>query len=399
MIPTRSDITCLVGGKHEEARPYPPFHDLQCEFLNSLSTHLRKDPLAQQYPDVLTFAFWCRKGNITRLRDEFKDDRLRLGLGMVFHIAPSNVPVNFAFSYVFGLLAGNSNYVRLPSKNFAQVDIICRVLNEVLGLPKFQPLQAVSHLFRYNHQTEITKQFSAQAQGRVIWGGDETIREIRKSPIQLRGTEIAFADRYSFCCLGAKSLASMPETDLDRLALGFYNDTYLMDQNACSSPHLIVWLGDAAEVSSAQEKFWGRLTRLIHEKYQVSAKAAVDKQALFCQNAIELDQIQNAEVRDTSLFRIELETLPRNIDSIRGSCGYFYEFQTKDLDVVADIVTPTYQTLTYAGLEKTSLADFVLRNRLSGIDRIVPVGTALDMGIVWDGQHVIESLSRIIDSR
>ena len=23
----------------------------------------------------------------------------------------------------------------------------------------------------------------------------------------------------------------------------FYNDTYLVDQNACSSPHLILWLG------------------------------------------------------------------------------------------------------------------------------------------------------------
>ena len=23
----------------------------------------------------------------------------------------------------------------------------------------------------------------------------------------------------------------------------FYNDTYLVDQNACSSPHLIVWIG------------------------------------------------------------------------------------------------------------------------------------------------------------
>jgi len=396
---TRADITYLVGGKSEESRPFIPFNDLQCEFLNTLSVSLRKDSEAQGYPDVLTFAFWCRKGNIFRLRDEFQDGRSRLGLGKVFHVAPSNVPVNFAFTYVFGLLAGNTNYVRLPSKKFPQVDIICRVLNEVLALPEYKALQAVSHLFRYDHQSDLTAQFSAQSQGRVIWGGDETIREIRESPIQIRGIDLAFSDRYSICCLGGKTLVAMSDAELDRLATSFYNDTYLMDQNACSSPHLILWIGEFAEVALAQEKFWGRVTGIVHQRYQVSAKAAVDKLALFCKNAIELDQIQKFQVSNTALFRIQLGTLPPKIDSIRGNSGYFYEYQTTDLDLVAGIVTSTYQTLTYAGLEKGYLSDFVLRNRLRGIDRIVPVGSALDMGVIWDGHHVIKSLSRIIDLR
>lgn len=399
MTLTRADITYLVGGKSEESRPFIPFNDLQCEFLNTLSVSLRKDSEAQGYPDVLTFAFWCRKGNIFRLRDEFQDGRSRLGLGKVFHVAPSNVPVNFAFTYVFGLLAGNTNYVRLPSKKFPQVDIICRVLNEVLALPEYKALQAVSHLFRYDHQSDLTAQFSAQSQGRVIWGGDETIREIRESPIQIRGIDLAFSDRYSICCLGGKTLVAMSDAELDRLATSFYNDTYLMDQNACSSPHLILWIGEFAEVALAQEKFWGRVTGIVHQRYQVSAKAAVDKLALFCKNAIELDQIQKFQVSNTALFRIQLGTLPPKIDSIRGNSGYFYEYQTTDLDLVAGIVTSTYQTLTYAGLEKGYLSDFVLRNRLRGIDRIVPVGSALDMGVIWDGHHVIKSLSRIIDLR
>ena len=399
MTLTKHDITYLVGGKHEDSRPFKPFNDVQCEFLNALSTFLRNNKDAQRFPDVLTFAFWCRKGNITRLRNEFGDSHHRLGLGKVFHVAPSNVPVNFAYSYAFGLLAGNVNYVRLPSRNFPQVDVICHALNEVLALPEFSVLQSVSHFFRYGHQSEITTELSAQCQGRLIWGGDETIREIRRSPIQVRGVDIAFSDRFSFCCLGATNLTSIPDAELDRLALGFYNDTYLMDQNACSSPHLIVWVGEPKEVAIAKERFWGRLQLIVHEKYLLSTKAAVDKQALFCQNAIELENIVAAEIRDTSLFRIELGTLPKNIDSMRGNCGYFYEFQTKDLDTVSDIVNPTYQTLTYAGLEKTSLIDFVLKNRLSGIDRIVPVGSALDISVIWDGYHVIRSLSRIIDLR
>ena len=33
---------------------------------------------------------------------------------------------------------------------------------------------------------------------------------------------------------------------------------------------------------------------------------------------------------------------------------------------------------------------------LRGIDRVVPVGRALDMDIVWDGYDLIGSLSRLI---
>jgi hypothetical protein len=399
VIPTNPNITYLVGGKKFADRPLTPFHELPCAFLHALSSRLREDKAAQQYPDVLTFSFWCRNGNISRLRDEFNDGRYRLGLGNVFHIAPSNVPVNFAFSFAFGLLSGNANFVRVPSKNFAQIEIICNALNDLLAKPEFAELQPFSHLFKYDHQSEITAEFSSISQGRIIWGGDNTIKEIRKNPLPVRSIDIAFADRYSFCCFGAKSITEISDTQLERLAQGFYNDTYLMDQNACSSPHLVVWLGDDEDVAAAKKKFWGALSSLVHKKYQLSSKAVVDKQTLFCQNAIELENIQSAEIKDTALFRIELGSLPENLEALRGNSGYFYEFQTASLDTIASIVTPTYQTVTYSGVDKYKIIDFVLRNRLTGVDRIVPVGGSLDMTVVWDGHHVIQSLSRIIDLR
>ena len=42
----------------------------------------------------------------------------KLGVGLIFHITPSNIPTNFAYSFIFGLLTGNSNIVKVPSKNF-----------------------------------------------------------------------------------------------------------------------------------------------------------------------------------------------------------------------------------------------------------------------------------------
>ena len=40
----------------------------------------------------------------------------------------------------------------------------------------------------------------------------------------------------------------------------------------------------------------------------------------------------------------------------------------------------------------------VIDNRLRGIDRIVPVGRAMDIGIIWDGYDIISMLSRIVQA-
>lgn len=399
MILTNRHLSYLVGGREEDNRPAPPFCDIRVEFLSALSKCISQKGHLIRHPDVLTFAFWCRKANITRLRDTFDDGRAHLGLGAVFHVSPSNVPINFAFSYVFGFLAGNSNYVRLPSHKFPQVDIISSALNAVLELPDFTSLKATTHFFRYNHEAEITAEISAKCQGRVIWGGREAIEEVRKYPIQIRGREIGFADRYSFCVLGARTLVEMSRSEMERLALGFYNDTYLMDQNACSSPHLVVWLGDLKNVLEAKARFWDCLLLVARRKYEISTKAVVDKLTLVYQSAIELREIGRVHIHNSLLFRVELEAIPDRLDLLRGNCGYFYEFTVQTLDKIAHIVNSSYQTLTYAGVNRSQLLDFVIENRLSGIDRIVPVGTALDIGVVWDGHHMIQSLSRIIEVR
>ena len=128
----------LVGDGNLEILPFSPYDELLCDFLNDLSGELRSIKEISDYPDIMAFAFWCRKSNISKLKKEFSDGKLRLGLGTVFHIAPSNVPVNFAFSFVFGLLSGNANIVRVPSKRFPQIDIICSVIDRLFVSDKYR---------------------------------------------------------------------------------------------------------------------------------------------------------------------------------------------------------------------------------------------------------------------
>ena len=52
--------------------------------------------------------------------------------------------------------------------------------------------------------------------------------------------------------------------------------------------------------------------------------------------------------------------------------------------------------MAYFGFSQNELKSFILKNNLFGIDRIVPIGKALEIDIVWDGYEVVKNLSRVI---
>ena len=100
-----------------------------------------------------------------------KSNSLALGRGIVFHIAPSNVPVNFAFSLIGGLLSGNSNIVRVSSKRFEQVEIIIDAIRVLNRQKKHSHVSKRLAIVRYDRNSEGTSFFSSICDVRLIWGG------------------------------------------------------------------------------------------------------------------------------------------------------------------------------------------------------------------------------------
>ena len=377
-----------------DERPLVPFAEEVIDALDALSKALMHDPQSRLYPDVVTFAFFCRRGNLMKLREQsvvsIQPSVIRLGRGLIFHIAPSNVPVNFAYSVVAGLLAGNTNVVRVSQKQFPQVDIIVKHMQEI-GMKRLA-------VVRYPHESNANEIFSAMCDVRVIWGGDATIATIRQNAIPPRAFDICFADRYSLAAINAdKLIADQLNTGhLNQLAERFYNDTYLFDQNACSAPHLVVWTGNKENVKQAKTLFWNAVQRVTEQKYQFQDVMAVDKLTTLYKQACAMPTHEE-ETKNNILRRVEIDALPQDIDSFRCAGGYFTEYTAQSLDEIAPIVNEKYQTLAYYGFTQQELADFVLRNRLTGIDRIVPFGETTTFSLTWDGMNLIERMSRIID--
>ena len=373
-----------------------PFADKAINFLDTLSKFLLNDKISKTFPDVITFAFFCRKGNILKLKEKYINiNDIRLGIGTIFHVAPSNVPVNFVYSLLCGILAGNKNIVRVPSKHFEQIEIIINAIKNISKDPDHKIFSEGIVLVRYDHQSNITKYLSSICDVRVIWGGNQTITDIRKNVLPARAFDITFADRYSFCVIDANEYVNEEKKDI--IAREFYNDTYLFDQNACTAPHLIVWLGDKKNVRTSKNIFWEKLHKLVSAQYEIQPVIAVDKLTALYNHSINSENIKKEISEDNLISRVQLEKLSKNIDKYKCTSGYFTEFHAKSLADLSKIVNRKYQTLAYYGLKKSDLEFFIKDLKPSGIDRIVPIGKTMDFSLTWDGYNMIQTLSRIIE--
>jgi hypothetical protein len=394
-INQQSDLEVIAGSDVLDTSPLEPFNESVCDLLSELSRRLLV--CGRRFPDITTFAFWSRRANINLIRGSYSELDRRLGLGVLLHVAPANVPINFAFSYAFGLLAGNSNIVRVPSKSFPQIDIVSAALKELLLTSEFSSLAHRTALVRYSRNEKVTARLSRLSNGRLIWGGDDTVERIRAMPAMPRTVDVAFADRYSICVLSSMTIASLDDDQLDELASGFFNDTYLMDQNACSSPHLVIWVGPLSQ--ETRSRFWSAVRKRAERRYEVEYIQAVNRFVQACSMLIEREDCVRLYQDSNVLWRLDVPKPGPFVDRLRGNSGLFSETRIDTLQTTEfwqGMVNARFQTMTYFGVDRERLLQLIINNRLAGIDRIVPVGRALEMGLIWDGYDLIRTLSRLV---
>ena len=366
-------------------KPLRPFDDAVIVFLNDLSGELRK---VREYPDVATFGFWCRKGALHQEKARYDDLSERFGKGIVFHSTPSNVPVNFAFSFAAGLLAGNANIVRLPGKPFAQVGIISDAIRRLLETTHKDMAPYIAFV-KFPPVKEIADAFSGLCNVRVIWGGDMTVAELRQSKIPARTTEITFADRHSIAVIDADAYLAAERKDT--IVQNFYNDTYYTDQNACTSPRIIFWMG--GKVAEAKADFWNRVHELVQAKYSLAAVQAVGKlNAMYTVAANRPVHLEESE--DMFITRLSVDEIDGQLMNYKYNSGFYFEKDIVDLSEIVEVCDVRCQTLTYYGIEKEAFERFLEDSRPIGIDRIVPMGKSMDFVLVWDGYDLIRQMSR-----
>ena len=377
--------------------PVMVYEKSRINFLSDFAKALLSEKDIRKYPDVATFAFWCRASNLNKITTELDSRHLRVGLGLVYHNSPSNVPVNFAFSLAFGILSGNSSVVRLSSKESESTELIINVLNRLLEIPKYSEIKKTILIIKFNRDDEVNSFWMSIADGKVIWGGDETVAKMRTYPCKPRSREIVFPDRFSLCAINAIKIVESNDDDLKKLCARMFNDVYIMDQNACSSPQLFNWVGDDATIKKAKNRLWPLFLEYVNSKHSLEPIQYMNKYVDACLSAINNDNVLRISHKDNLLFNIELSHFHKQQHKQRGYYGTIHEISIESLNELSSIVDDRYQTMTYFGFEVEELKNFIISSKLQGIDRIVPIGRSLDMDVIWDGYDIINHLSRTVD--
>ena len=77
------------------------------------------------------------------------------------------------------------------------------------------------------------------------------------------------------------------KTNIEKLCENFYNDTLTLDQNACSSPHMICWFKTKKKYI---EIFWKNFSDYIVKKYEIDLG---NKYLKFSNEILNISKINN----------------------------------------------------------------------------------------------------------
>ena len=194
----------IIKDKNFKIKPLEVYSKISLSFLKDFSFELRQNKNMKNFPDLIYLMYWCNE--CLKSIKKNNNDFLSLGRGLAFHICPSNVPTNFIYSFFFGLLSGNSNIIKMPSKHFKEKEIILSVVKKLFKKKNYKELRETNKFIEYSNKDEVTKFLSSKCDVRIIWGGDKTINTIRKHWIPEKAVDITFADRYSFTVINLDKL-------------------------------------------------------------------------------------------------------------------------------------------------------------------------------------------------
>ena len=140
-----------------------PFDERAVAFVRRFSQKLLTSAGIRQHPELAALGHWFRGANLQTLAGKYQfetPEQLKLGRGMAFHLAPSNVDSVFMYSWLLSLLAGNVNLVRVSQKASAPLEFLVGALAQTLAEDVGIPVRDRIVLLTYPHDEQLTRLIS-----------------------------------------------------------------------------------------------------------------------------------------------------------------------------------------------------------------------------------------------
>ncbi|BEL10199.1 acyl-CoA reductase [Actinoplanes sichuanensis] len=363
------------------------------DFLARLARRLLAPAVARRHPELGSLGYFLRPAELKRSVERMtaRRDALVFPRGNVFHLPPANVDTIFVYSWAISALAGNHNVVRISSRSAGAAEVILDALNETEADPVIGQTQ---RMVTYGHDDAITAELSRWCDLRVIWGGDHAVDTIRKQPLRPSARDLTFPDRTSWAVLSVPGWRAADPAARRNAVVGFANDAYWFDQAACSSPRTVFLVGGGADSGEVRAEFLDLLLDVVDQRgWVVDPAMAVEKRV----NAYGLAATGAATALDFPDNRITAVTLAGTGQAPRRWIGAG-AFPFAEVDSLLDLVPAMNrqdQTVSHFGFTPAELRAFAVELGGRGVDRIVPFGSALTFGAVWDGYDLPSEFTRL----
>ena len=362
------------------------------DFLARLARKLLAPAVARRQPELGSLGYFLRPAELNRAVSRMRrEDAFVFPRGNVFHVPPANVDTIFVYSWALSALAGNNNVVRISERSAVAADTILAALNEVLA-DADPVIGRTQRMVTYGRDDAVTAALSQWADLRVIWGGDAAVTAIRKHPLRPSARDLTFPDRTSWAAISAAGWRAADPAARRQAVVGFSNDAYWFDQAACSSPRTVFLVGtDTADVRA---EFVELLLEVVDQRgWQVDAAMAVEKRV----NAYGLAATGAVTALDFPANSVTAMSLAAVPDAPRRwiGAGAFPFAEVGSLLDLVPAMNRQDQTFSHFGFAPDELRAFALALAGRGVDRIVPFGSALTFGAIWDGYDLPHEFTRL----
>ncbi len=392
-----------ISQRLEQSRDHllAPFSDTVMEFFSRLSRHLFTANQPHQFPELQALAFWMRSSALRRMRESFLQTLHRevfaAPRGLSFHVTPSNVDTMPIYSLLLSLICGNSNVVRVSRRSGPQFELVLSCIKDLFDSEtKFAGVSNLITLLRYDRSNlDLTAALSDQCDTRVLWGGDEAVDEIRRSPISRDAIEVVFPDRVSWAVMPALHWNGLDANEREKLLHHFFNDTLALDQLACSSPQTFVWVGNAADCEIASQSFWEGFNQLSEQReYAIDGATNIKKLTTVWNVSMDADVTQVRQLTKVTVMNVTGDHKHRGCGA-----GFFYELHVDSLNEILSLVGSRDQTLAYAGFDRQAILAVATQLRGKGFSKFTPIGTALEFSPLWEGKDLLHAFTQLIHVR
>lgn len=383
--------------------------------IDRFAEHLlhKSNPIHRQCPGagIPFIASWCRRQNIERLldaalpsrsmlddfnRSQTRPDRAYRAFprGLVVHWLAGNVPTLGFLSLIGGLVTKNANVVKVANDTD---DLLATLLNQMAqttaetGMDPVCLLSATA-VIRYDHtERHIGEALSRRADTRIIWGSDETVRQIRSLPTKIETNDVVFPNRTSLVVISEESLR---KGDTSSIARRLAQDISVFEQKACASPHTVFLLSSDNEVL---RRFAKQLQGALYKQLRRFPKNPPSEREVstILNLRARYDMFHEAWYSGGTEFSVLSDDLVQLGPPIGNRTVFLRLIQ--DTQQLTELITPEVQTI---GIEAhgSEFAELTSILGAQGVFRFAKLGTMTHFESPWDGhflpQHLVRWTSR-----